>query len=273
MHLPTGRKDGLQTSGVGKMFIRSLVIHNKHFPSENRYPFSLRVFQETEKLDFSSYVTFFVGENGSGKSTLLEAIARKYGLTVWGGEKTHVIHRNPYETRLYDFLSLDTVRKLGGIRKGFLFRAENFFNYASYLDDLIVVDPDILKYYGGESLNVQSHGEAFLSFLANRCKIEGLYLLDEPEAALSPSNQLELVKLLHGLLQQGTSQFIISTHSPIILSYPGAKIMSFDAVPIKEIAYEETRSYRFYKRFMEDRGRYLKGLMNSEWPTGESDDG
>jgi predicted ATPase len=191
---------------------------------------------------------------------------------VWGGEKTHVIHKNPYETRLYDFLSLDAMRS-SGVPKGFIFRAENFFNYASYLDDLIVVDPDILQYYGGESLHVQSHGEAFLSFLASRCEIDGLYLLDEPEAALSPSNQLALVEVLHGLVQKGTSQFIISTHSPIVLSFPGAQILSFDHIPIQEIGYEDTRSYRFYRSFMEDRDKFLRRLRASQGGDGEPDRG
>jgi predicted ATPase len=253
------------------MFIRSLVIHNKHFPNTDRYPFSLRVFQETDQLKFRGRITFFVGENGSGKSTLLEAMARKYGLTVWGGEKTHIVHSNPYETRLYNFLGLDASGKSEGIRKGFLFRAENFFNYASYLDDLIQVDPDILQYYGGASLNVQSHGESFISFLASRCRIEGIYLLDEPEAALSPSNQLALVEVLHGLVQEETNQFIISTHSPIILSCPGAQILSFDHVPIQEIRYEETRSFQFYKGFMEDREKYLKRLRGFQRDAGKDE--
>ena len=135
------------------MFIESVVIHNNNFPKKNLYPFNLRVFWETDRLDFTANVIFFVGENGTGKSTLLEAIARNYGLTVWGGEKTHIIHHNPYETRLHNFVSLKTIQPRGIIPKGFLFRSENFFNYASDLDNMTTTDPDILKYYGGLSLH------------------------------------------------------------------------------------------------------------------------
>jgi predicted ATPase len=256
-------------NGVGKLFVKSVVIYNGNFPNRDRYPFRLRVFQETDRLEFSSRIVFFVGSNGSGKSTLLEAIARKYGLAVWGGEKTHILHRNPYATRLNDFLLLKTERDAGSIRKGFLFRAENFFNYASDIDDMTMTDPGIINFYGGLSLHRQSHGEAFLSFLENRCSMAGLYLLDEPEAALSPSNQMSLLKSLWKIAGQKEAQFIISTHSPIILSCPGAQILSFDHVPIRPISYEETHSYRFYKEFMNNRSHYLQEMVKSGEDTGE----
>ena len=242
------------------MFIDSVKILNGHFPRKDVYPFNLKIFRETDRLAFNAPVSFFVGENGSGKSTLLEALSKKFGLTVWGGEKTHIVHNNPYETRLFDFIDLEGTEPKRSIEKGFLFRAENFFNYAAYLDDLIMTDPGLLAYYGGDSLTRQSHGEAFLSFFKARCRIKGIYLLDEPEAALSPSNQLALVKALWGIVQAGRGQFIINTHSPIILSYPGARIFSFDHVPIKTISYTETHSYRFYKNFMNNRTSYLKEL-------------
>ncbi len=241
------------------MFVKSIRILNSLFPTTDRYPFNLSVFQETDRLDITSEVLFLVGENGTGKSTLLEAVARRYGLMVWGGEKTHVVHRNPFETRLYHFLLLDTSKSEGTFRKGFLFRAENFFNYAASIDDMTMTDPDILRYYGGRSFHQQSHGESFISFFENRCGMAGLYLLDEPEAALSPSNQLAFLKSLQKIVSRGKRQFIISTHSPIILSCPGAQILSFDHVPIQEISYEETHSYRFYRSFLEQRERQLKG--------------
>ena len=253
------------------MFITSVIIRNRRFPLRNRYPFSLRVFQETDRLDFDRDPVFFVGENGSGKSTLLEAIARKYGLAVWGGEKTHIVHGNPYETRLSDFLVLERNGSPSAGERGFLFRAENFFNYAADLDDMTMTDPDILQYYGGLSLHRQSHGEAFLSFLENRCRIGGLYLLDEPEAALSPRNQMAFLKTLRRIEEKGTSQFIISTHSPIILSYPGARIFSFDHIPIRRIAYEETRSYRFYLDFLNRPAVYLRDLEKREGTDGGKD--
>ena len=255
------------------MFVESLVIHHDHFPRKDRYPFALKVFRETEGLRFRGKVTFFVGENGTGKSTLLEAIARRFGLTVWGGERTHIVHENPFETRLYNFISLSGSWDGGGIKKGFLFRAENFFNFASYLDDLTQSDPSILRYYGGRSFHQQSHGQAFFSFFKSRCRIPGLYLLDEPEAALSPSNQLAMVKKLWELTEKRRVQFIISTHSPIILSYPEAQILSFDFIPIKEIIYEQTRSYRFYKRFMNEKSYYIGQLRGSARDKEEENDG
>lgn len=233
------------------MFIRSLIIHNRHFPRSDCYPFDLKVFIKTDRMDFRGPVTFFVGENGTGKSTLLEAIARSYGLAMWGGEKTHIVHRNPYETRLADFISLDEALPRTGIERGYLFRAETFFNYASCVDDFIMTDPGLVEFYGGVSLNQQSHGQAFMAFFMSRCAKDGLYLIDEPEAALSPSRQMEFLECLKKAVAERQSQFIISTHSPIILSYPGAQIMSFDNIPIEEVGYRDTGSYRVYKRFLE----------------------
>ncbi len=255
------------------MLITSMVIHNKHFPKKEVYPFNLVPFQKTGRLDFRAPVIFFAGENGTGKSTLLEGIARRYGLTVWGGDKTHISHRNPYETKLYHFLTLEGSPDTGGVQKGFLFRAENFFNYASGIDDMSLTDPAILRYYGGLSFHQQSHGQSFLSFFGSRCRLDGLYLLDEPEAALSPQNQLALVGILLKIARGERKQFIISTHSPIILSYPGAQVFSFDHAPISEIAYEQTQSYRFYKSFMEDRGPYLEALKRVDGESREEDDG
>ncbi len=246
------------------MYIDTVQIHSKHFPRDDKYPFNVKPLRGSRIIHFRSPVVFLVGENGTGKSTFLEALARKFGLTVWGGEKTHILHRNPFETRLYDFLDLRGSREPGGIRKGFLFRAENFFNYACNVDDMIMSDAGMLKYYGGKSLHQKSHGESFLSFFEHRCRIDGLYLFDEPEAALSPSNQLAFLKLLYRQTRSGDVQFIISTHSPIILSYPAAQILSFDYVPIQEIEYEETSSYRFYAGFIANRQAYLEALNNGD---------
>jgi len=232
------------------LFIKGLKIHNRNFPRTDCYTFSLNLFRMTGEIEFRGDVSFFVGENGTGKSTLLEAIARRYGLAMWGGEKTHIVHRNPFETRLYDFISLEEEGPRTGIERGYLFRAENFFNCASYLDDFIMNDPGLIDFYGGVSLNQQSHGQAFMAFFKTRCSRGGLYLMDEPEAALSPSRQVEFLDCVRRSVSESGSQFIISSHSPIILSFPDAQILSFDSAPIKEIDYKETSSYRLYRQFL-----------------------
>jgi len=252
-----------------QMYVDSIVIHNNHFPARDNYPFNISLLKKTGRMDLKRRVAFFVGDNGSGKSSVLEAIARNYGLTVWGGEKTHILHGNPFETRLSDFISLKGSWPRQGVTKGFLFRSENFFNYASSLDDIVMTDPGILDYYGGVSLHEQSHGQAFLSFFKNRCVLNGLYLLDEPEAALSPANQLTFLKVLRGIVETVSKvQFVICTHSPIILGYPGAQTLSFDHVPITEISYEETKSFKFYRDFLNDPDSYLTNLNGLTDETG-----
>jgi predicted ATPase len=196
-----------------------------------------------------------VGENGSGKSTLLEAITKKCGYMMWGKIKRHISHDNPYETRLSDFIQItwadDSV-------PGSLFRAETFRDFADFLDDVAMCDPGRLQYHGGHILNTLSHGESILSYFGGRCQIKGLYLLDEPESAFSPTTQIQFLKLLHEIEAQGHAQFIIATHSPILLAYPGAQIFSFDASRIQEIGYEDTVHYKLYKQFFTDRSVILQ---------------
>jgi predicted ATPase len=237
------------------MYLKSIAINAERFPNTDLYPFNIPAFRGTGRLDLSTVVTFFVGRNGSGKSTLLEAIARRSGLLPWGGTKVHRSHQNPYETQLANYLSL-----VFGPRHqyGFHFRAEAFFNFASSLDDIALDDPRREQYFGGRSLNVVSHGESFLAFFNSySCQLDGLYLLDEPEAALSPENQVQFVKDLLRLQQQGRKQYIIATHSPIILACPGAGIMSFDNPEIRPTRYKALNHYKFYKEFLEDPERFF----------------
>ncbi len=232
-------------------------VNSDLYPSHRCYPFNVPALGQTTELEFERPVVFFVGENGSGKSTLLEAITRKCGIHIWDRPKRHLAHENPYETRLSDYVS---VTWANGGAPGSLFRAETFRDLADFLDDVALCDPGRLKYHGGRILNTLSHGQAILSYFGGRFQVKGLYLLDEPEAALSPSSQVKFLSRLRRLETEGHAQFIIATHSPLLLSYPGAQIFSFDPPGIREIAYEETDHYQVYKQFFDDRRALLERL-------------
>ena len=225
------------------------------YPTRDRYPFNIDVLKKTQGIKFTSPVTFFVGENGSGKSTLLEALARRCNIHIWSGiERTRSVF-NPYEETL--FLHIE-VEWTDGIVPGSFFSSQIFRNFAQLLDEWEADNPGQIDYFGGKSLLTQSHGQSLMSFFKARYKIKGLYLLDEPETALSPKSQLELLKLLQEMGGLGHAQFIIATHSPILLACPNSVIYSFDQIPAKEIHYEDTEHYRIYKDFMENRKRYLE---------------
>jgi predicted ATPase len=237
------------------MHLVKVSINSQNYPTTRCYPFNVPVLREASELTFSRPVVFFVGENGSGKSTLLEAITKKCGIYIWNKPKRHLAHENPYETRLSDYVTVTWTN--GGV-PGSLFRAETFHDFADFLDDVALCDPGRLKYHGGHILNTLSHGEGILSYFGGRFHIKGLYFLDEPEAALSPSSQVRFLKLLQRLEAEGHAQFIIATHSPILLAYPGAQIFSFDSSCIEEVDYKETTHYRIYKQFFTDRSTLLK---------------
>jgi predicted ATPase len=227
----------------------------EEYPTEARYPFNIDALRQTGSLTFTSPVTFFVGENGSGKSTLLEALAHRCHIYIWRGEERTRFENNPYEDKL--FLYLET-RWTDGIVPGSFFSSQIFRNFAQIVDEWEADNPGQIEYFGGKSLLTQSHGESLMSYFKARYKRKGLYLLDEPETALSPKTQLELLELLQEMGQMGHAQFIIATHSPILLACPEAVIYSFDHVPLKTVKYEHTDHYRIYKDFMDDRSRYLK---------------
>ena len=237
------------------MYVTKVRLCNEHYPTDQYYPFSVPTLRETSELVFHKPVAFFVGENGSGKSTLLEAITIKCGVHIWDRPKRHVVHNNPYESRLSDYIQ---VAWANGRVPGSLFRAETFYDFADFLDDVALCDPGRLAYHGGHILNTLSHGEGILSYFGGRYRIKGLYFLDEPEAALSPASQIKLLQLLQELEVQGRTQFIIATHSPILLAYPGAQIFSFDSPCIREIDYEDTTHYQIYKQFFADRTVFLR---------------
>lgn len=187
------------------MFLRRLSFLNERIQSHKVYPFSIGAFKGLETIEFSNNVTFFVGENGSGKSTLLEAIAYKCDFNTAGGGRNNFYEVHSSESALGDFIRLSWAPK---ITNGFFLRAESLYNFASHIDSL---GPAAYEAYGGKSLHEQSHGESFLSLFANRFGKQGIYLLDEPEAALSPSRQLTLLRIIKDLETDGQSQFIIAT--------------------------------------------------------------
>lgn len=222
------------------------------------FPFSVSVIRNLDEINFRSRITFLVGENGSGKSTLLEAVANVYGFGKEGGSKNIFFETSGKASvlKLSEAIRLSWKEK---ILSGYFFRAESFFNLASYLDNLN--DGSVLASYGGKSLHEQSHGESFLALFQNRFSKGGFFLLDEPEAALSPQRQLSFLVILNEILKNKNTQFIIATHSPILLAYPKAQILSFDGGKIKEIKYEETEPYKITKGFLENRENYLEKLF------------
>lgn len=218
--------------------------------SFNRYPFCLNAIKNLESIDFNPAVTFFIGENGSGKSTILEAIAVLLGFNPEGGTKNFCFGTRDSHSILYKFMRISR-----GVRKakdGFFLRAESFFNVATEiekLDEAPSMGPPIINSYGNKSLHEQSHGESFWSLVMNRFGGHGLYILDEPEAALSPNRQMALISRIHDLVKL-KSQFIIATHSPIIMSYPKATIYEFNDNGIEIKNYEETEHYMVTKNFL-----------------------
>ena len=214
------------------------------------------------QLKLKTNVTFFVGENGSGKSTLLEAIAEQCGFSLRGGSRNHNLNTGyrfeGYESALAPHLQLGwTPRR---IYDGFFMRAESFFNFASYIDELAVDDNRILRAYGGKSLHEQSHGESFLSLFHNQFE-NGIYILDEPEAALSPARILAFMSVINQLEKNGRAQFLIATHSPMLICYPDATILQFDESGVHEVGYEETEHFYLTKSFLDNPGLYLHHLM------------
>jgi predicted ATPase len=236
------------------MHLIKIEIRGEEFPTYRYYPFNTPAIRGTSELAFSRPVTFFVGENGSGKSTLLDAIARKCGIHIWDKPRRHLAHNNPYETLLKNHLRATWSN---GHVTGSFFRAETFHDLADFLDDVALCDPGRLQYHGGRILNTLSHGEGILSYFSGRLRLKGLYFLDEPEAALSPASQVRFLTLLRRFAAGGRAQFIIATHSPILLACPEAQILSFDSSSIEEVTYEQTPHFQLYKEFFTDRAPFL----------------
>ncbi len=220
------------------------------------YPFCIPAVRDMANIDFHPTVTFFVGENGAGKSTVLEALAVALGFGSEGGTKNVQFRTTESVSPLHDVL-----RVARGVPKpadGYFLRAESFFNVATYMDET-----GYLQGYGGRSLHQQSHGESFMAVLLNKLRGDGIYFLDEPEAALSPSRQLAALSAIHQLVE-ARSQLVIATHSPILLSYPHAKIILFDATGVSDVAYEDTEHFCITRDFLNHYPRRLEQLFSDD---------
>lgn len=235
------------------LYIRSLKLQDKQQTDPSDYVFSLPVIRHLTSLNFNKKVTFFVGENGSGKSTLLEAIAIHSGFNPEGGSKHFNFQSTATHSSLYK--SITVTKGISRPKDGFFLRAESFYNVSTEVDRLSVIAS-----YGGKSLHKQSHGESFMSLVLNRFNGNGLYILDEPEAALSPSKQLALLAQINELANNN-SQFIIATHSPILLAFPGADIYVLNEDSIQLTPYEETEHYTLTKQFLNNPQGILKHLL------------
>jgi predicted ATPase len=236
-------------------FLKSIALKRDQIPSFDRYPFSIPAVRHLKALKLDPKVTFFVGENGSGKSTLIEAIAVAAGFNAEGGSKDFNFATQSTESELHKFIQL--VRGYRREKDGFFLRAESLYNVATQIENLGVSGS-----YGGKSLHEQSHGESFIALAGHRFRGDGLYILDEPEAALSPSRQLVLMNIINTLVERKNSQFIIATHSPILLAYPEATIFSLDSSGISKIAYQDTEHFQITRDFLLNREVFLHHLFN-----------
>jgi predicted ATPase len=244
-----------------KPYLREVSLKRDQIPKFDFYPFNIPAVREFHRLTFHPDVTFIVGENGCGKSTLLEAIASAWGFNPEGGTINFRFSTRPSHSDLWNHVRL--VKSIRRPKDGFFLRAESFFNLASdieHMDAEPSLAPPVINSYGRLSLHEQSHGESFLALLHHRFGGDGLYVLDEPEAALSPTRQLSVVRRIHQLVLKN-SQFIIATHSPILMAYPQAKILLMDEKGFTEVGYEDTEHYAVTKKFINDPTGMLRDVL------------
>ncbi|MDY0975062.1 AAA family ATPase [Massilia sp. CFBP9012] len=247
---------------ISKQFVSRVALKADQVASFDEYPFCLPAVRHLGTLELHPKVTFVVGENGSGKSTLLEAIAVAYGFNPEGGTRNFGFNTRQSHSRLHEYIRLSKGVKRP--RDGFFFRAESFFNLATeieHLDGEGAAAPRIIDSYGGKSLHEQSHGESFWALVMNRFGGRGFYVLDEPEAALSPQRQLALLSRIHELANDD-SQFIITTHSPILMAYPDAWVYECSAEGIQRVHYQDTEHFQVMHDFVVNPERMLDILLD-----------
>ena len=247
---------------ISNQYLIEIELQRDKVASFDSYPFCLNAVKNLELMKLHPSVTFLIGENGSGKSTLLEAISVAWGFNPEGGTKSFRFRTRSSHSMLHKYISLS--KGIKNPHDGFFLRSESFFNVATEIEKLDSepsVAPPIMNSYGGKSLHEQSHGESFLALIMNRFGGKGLYILDEPEAALSPSRQMSMIARMHELVKD-SSQFIIATHSPIIMSYPNALIYLLSEDGIEKIQYTETEHYSVMRNFMNNHEKMLRILMS-----------
>lgn len=241
-------------------YLRSVELLRERIPTTRDYPFNVGAIRSLNSLKLHPKVTYIVGENGMGKSTLMEAVAVAAGFNPEGGTKNFNFSTQATHSPLYEYIRL--VRGRNKPRDGFFFRAESYYNLATNIDELDREGggPPIRDSYGGKSLHEQSHGESFFAAFIHRFTGKGLYILDEPEAALSPLRQMAMLSRIHELVQK-SSQFIISTHSPILMAYPDSTMYNLTTEGIEVSTLEETDHYIIMKEFLNHKDKMLRELF------------
>jgi predicted ATPase len=239
-----------------KPYLKSISLKRDKVPYFDQYPFNVPAVRYLDVLEFHPDVTFLVGENGAGKSTLVEAIAVSMGFGSEGGTKNVQFETASTISELHNFIK--TVKSFQKPRDEYFIRAESFYNVATYMDTT-----GYLRGYGDRSLHGRSHGEAFMATLTMKLRGKGLYIFDEPEAALSPSRQMAALAAIHKLVELD-SQFIVATHSPILLAYPRSKILLLDEQGIREVEYEETEHFSITKEFLNNHERMVEILTSED---------
>lgn len=249
---------------LSEQFLIDIKLKRDKVEDFSSYPFNLDAVKSLSSVRLHPSVTFFVGENGSGKSTLLEAVATAAGFNPEGGSKNFSFSTQDSHSELSEYIRLSR-----GIKKpkdGFFLRAESFYNVATEIQALDAVESlgaPIINSYGGKSLHEQSHGESFMALLLNRFSGKSLFILDEPEAALSPARQMTMLARMHELVGEG-SQFIVATHSPIIMAYPDSIIYVLGEDGLEETDYTDTEHYQITRRFLNNHTGMLSRLLDEE---------
>lgn len=246
------------TTNLPAPYLKRVAVEPDKFDAAQGYPFDLPWLGADFELEFTTPVTVIVGENGTGKSTLIEALAAMAGYDEAGGGKGY---RPVDHSRAIDKSGAGLGTALRGswlpkVTNGWFFRAESFYSVARYLDEVQSPTADFLSW---------SHGEGFLRFFSERCRQQGIYFLDEPESALSPRRQLDLLRLLNEVQAHANAQIIMATHSPILMALPGARLLEVTRFGLEETAFQNSRHFRLYRTFVADPEGFIEEALRGDW--------